>query len=142
MQFLVFVIIYPLIWLLSRVPMRVLYFISDFLFFLIYYIFGYRKKVVEDNLKTAFPEKDEKEIKNIAKKFFQHFTDLIVESVKSFSMSEKQILKRYTYKNPELVNNLTKQGKSIALTGAHQANWEWSFSLPLVLDITIFGAYS
>jgi KDO2-lipid IV(A) lauroyltransferase len=68
--------------------------------------------------------------------------DLVMESVKAFSISEKQILKRYTYKNPELVNTLFKQGKSIALVGAHQANWEWSISLPLVLDQPITGAYT
>ena len=142
MQFVIFAITYPFIWLLSRLPMRILYIKSDIFFFIVYYIIRYRKKVVLDNLKLSFPEKSNEELKLMSKKFFKHFMDLVVESVKAFSISEKQILKRYTYKNPELVNTLFKQGKSIALVGAHQANWEWSISLPLVLDQPITGAYT
>ena len=142
MQFLIFAITYPLIWILSILPMRILYIKSDVFFFLIYYVFGYRKKVVYNNLQLAFPEKSEAELKRISKAFFRHFTDLIFESIKSFTISEKEVLKRYKYINPELVNTLSKSGRSIALTGAHQANWEWSFSLSLVLDITVFGAYT
>jgi KDO2-lipid IV(A) lauroyltransferase len=122
--------------------MRILYIKSDIFFFIVYYIIRYRKKVVLDNLKLYFPEKSNEELKLMSKKFFKHFMDLVMESVKAFSISEKQILKRYTYKNPELVNTLFKQGKSIALVGAHQANWEWSISLPLVLDQPITGAYT
>jgi KDO2-lipid IV(A) lauroyltransferase len=122
--------------------MRILYIKSDFFFFLLYYVIGYRKKVVLENLKLSFPEKSNEELKLMSKKFFKHFMDLLMESVKAFSISEKQILKRYAYKNPELVNNLFKQGRSIALVGAHQANWEWSISLPLVLDIPLVGAYT
>ncbi|PQB07361.1 lipid A biosynthesis acyltransferase [Polaribacter filamentus] len=142
MQFLAFAITYPFIYLLSRLPMRVLYALSDFFFFLMYNLIGYRKKVVLENLKLAFPKKSEEERKKIAKDFFRHLTDLIMESVKAFSISEKEMSKRYTYKNPELVNNFTKQGRSIALVAAHQANWEWSISLPLVLDGNVSGAYT
>ena len=142
MQFLAFAITYPFIYLLSRLPMRVLYALSDFFFFLMYNLIGYRKKVVLENLKLAFPKKSEEERKKIAKDFFKHLTDLIMESVKAFSISEKEMSKRYTYKNPELVNNFTKQGRSIALVAAHQANWEWSISLPLVLDGNVSGAYT
>ena len=142
MNFIIFAIAYPFIWILSRLPMRILYIISDFLYLLMYYIIGYRKSVVLENLKVSFPEKSDEELKKISKKFFKHFIDLIIESVKAFSVSEKQILKRYKYKNPELVNKYVKEGRSIALVGAHQANWEWSFSLPLVLDIDVYGAYT
>jgi KDO2-lipid IV(A) lauroyltransferase len=92
---------------------------------------GYRKQVVFDNLRLAFPKKTEKELLEIRKKFFKHLMDLMMESVKSFSISEK-----------ELVNEYAKEGKSIALLGAHQANWEWSTSLPKVLDIDVYGAYT
>lgn len=142
MPFLVFALSYPFIWLFSRLPMRVLYCISDVLYLLIYCVFGYRKTVVMKNISYAFPEKNEVEKQQIAKKFYKHFTDIFVESVKSFSMSKKEILKRYQYKNPELLNQYIKSGKSIALVGAHIANWEWSINLPLVLDINIFGAYN
>lgn len=122
--------------------MSVLYLLSDFFYFLIYTVFSYRKKIVLNNLRLAFPEKSEEERKIISRGFFRHFTDLFIESIKAFSITEKDIAKRYKYKNPELVNEIAKQGKSIALVGAHQANWEWSISLPLVLDIDLYGAYT
>jgi len=142
MNFVVFAIAYPIISVLSRLPMRILYIKSDFLYLLMYYVIGYRKKVVLENLKLSFPEKSDKELKKISKKFFKHLTDLIMESIKSFTISKKQISKRYTYKNTEMVNKYVQQGKNIALVGAHQANWEWSISLPLVLNIDLYGAYT
>lgn len=142
MQFLSFALTYPLILLLSILPMRVLYLISDFFFFLVYYVFGYRKEVVLNNLRLSFPEKQEDEIKLISKKFFKHFTDLIVESVKYFSISEKEIKKRYKFLNPELVDKYGNKRKSIIIVGAHQANWEWSTSMPLALKTTVLGAYT
>tara|TARA_B110001450_G_scaffold243557_1_gene254891 strand:+ start:352 stop:1242 length:891 start_codon:yes stop_codon:yes gene_type:complete len=142
MNFIVFAIAYPIIWMLSRLPMRILYIKSDFLYLLMYYVIGYRKKVVLENLKLSFPEKSDKELKKISKKFFKHLIDLIMESIKAFTISKKQISKRYTYKNADMVNKYIKKGRSIALVGAHQANWEWSISLPLVLNIDIYGAYT
>lgn len=142
MQFLSFILIYPIIWLISRLPMRILYLLSNFIFFLMFRVFKYRRAVVENNISMAFPEKEKGEVTEISKKFFNHLTDLIVESVKSFSISKKESLKRYTYKNPELVNDLIAQGKSIILTGAHQANWEWSFNLPFALNTNVYGAYT
>lgn len=142
MQFIIFILVYPFIWLISLLPMRVLYIFSDFFYLLFYYVIGYRKKVVLENLKTAFPNTSEKELKVIQKKFFKHFTDIFMESVKAFTISQKTIQKKYTYKNPEVINDVVKKGRNIALVGAHQANWEWSTSLPLVLDITVFGAYT
>ena len=142
MQFLIFVISYPFFWLISRLPMKILYLKSDVLFFLIYYVFRYRKEVVLENLKLAFPEKSEPERKLISKKFFKHFTDLFMETIKAIAISEKEILKRYKYKNPHLVNSLLKEGKSIAFVSAHQANWEWSVNSPLVLNSKVKGAYT
>lgn len=142
MQFLVFILTYPIIYLLSIFPMRALYLFSDFLYFIFFYVVGYRKEVVLNNLKMAFPEKSDKELMAIRKKFYRHFTDLFVESIKAFTIGEKFILKRYKYINPEVLNDLSKKGRSIALVGAHQANWEWSISIPLVTDITCFGTYT
>ena len=142
MKFFTFAITYPFIWLLSRLPMRLLYIISDFFRLIIFNLIGYRKKVVITNLKLAFPNKNEKEIDLLSQKFFKHFVDIIFESIKSFTIPEKEIKKRYIYKNPELINELTKQGKSIALVGAHQANWEWAFGLPFDLTINCFGTYT
>jgi len=142
MQSLLFFVVYPFAWLFSRLPMRVLYVISDILFVLIYYIFGYRKEVVLRNILRVFPEKTDLEKKELSKKFFQHFSDMLIEIVKGFSMGKNEILKRYTYKNPELLNSFVKNKKSIALVGAHQANWEWSINLPLIAETEVFGAYN
>ena len=142
MQFVFFILSYPFIWLLSRLPMRILYLKSSFFYLVIYYIVGYRKKIVLENLKLSFPEKTNKDLKRIQKKFYKHFVDLFIESIKAFSISEKEIRKRYTYKNPELVNKYAAEGRSIAMMGAHLANWEWSINMPLFLEINGFGAYT
>ena len=122
--------------------MRVLYILSNFFFLIIYYLVTYRRTIVLQNISYAFPEKTEKEKNQIAKQFYKHFTDLFVESIKSFSISKKEILKRYTYKNIDLVNKFVQEGKSIVLVGAHQANWEWSLGLPLFFDVKVFCAYN
>ena len=90
----------------------------------------------------SFPEKPEKELKLIRKRFFKHFTDVFIESVKSFSISKETLQKRYHFENPEVVNDIAKQGKSIILLGSHYANWEWITSTPLALDIEVFAAYT
>lgn len=142
MQFIIFAITYPIIWLLSLLPMRILYLLSDVLYFLFYFIIRYRKKVVLENLTLAFPEKELSELKSIRKKFFKHFTDVFVESIKAFTISKKTIKKRYHYVNPELINELYEKGKSICFVGAHQGNWEWSIGIPLYVKIKCFGAYT
>ena len=142
MQFIFFAITYPIIWLLSLLPMRVLYLLSDLLYFLFYFVIRYRKKVVLENLRLAFPERELGELKSIRKKFFKHFTDIFVESIKAFTISKNTINKRYHYINPELINELYDRGKSICFVGAHQGNWEWSISIPLHVKIKCFGAYT
>ncbi|MDG1528513.1 MAG: lipid A biosynthesis acyltransferase [Polaribacter sp.] len=142
MHKLIFYLSYPIIWLFSKLPFRVLYIISDGLYYLLFYIIGYRKAVVLNNLKLSFPEKPEKELKLIRKRFFKHFTDVFIESIKSFSITKEELQKRYHYKNPEVVNEVAKNGKSIILLGSHYANWEWITSTPLVLDIEVFAAYT
>ncbi|WP_299063094.1 lysophospholipid acyltransferase family protein [uncultured Polaribacter sp.] len=143
MQYILFSIIYPIIWSISKLPMNILYLISDGLYFLNYYVIGYRKKVVIKNLKLAFPEKNKEEIIQISKGFFKHLTDFFVESLKSFTISEKEILKRMQYKNISLLEELAKNGKSIALVGIHQANWEWLTGLPLqIKNPAFFAAYT
>jgi len=112
--------ILPLSWL----PYWVLYRISDILYYLIYYLIGFRKKVVNQNLTNSFPDKSSREITDIAKKFYRHFCDLIVESVKLFSISEEELVQRSKFKNPELLNHYYDQGKSIIIVAGHYGNWE------------------
>lgn len=142
MHKLVFYLSYPIIWLFSKLPFRVLYIISDGIYFLFFYVIGYRKKVVLDNLKMVYPEKPEKELKTIQKKFFGHFVDTLIEAIKAITISEISIKKRYTYKNIELINKLYNEGKSIVLVGSHYGNWEWVVGMPLVAKIDCYTSYT
>lgn len=113
-------IVYPI----SRMPFPMLYAFSDFLFFIIFRVVGYRRKVVFENLKNSFPEKEEKELHKIEKEFYKHFCDLIVESVKGFTISEEEAQNRMTYSNLKVLDDLAKKGKSVTFIGGHYCNWE------------------
>jgi len=117
-------IVYGLLYLVSLVPLRVLYILSDALYGLIYYILGYRKKVVFDNLQRAFPEKSAAEIKTIAKKFYHNFIDTFIETIKMISASDRYIQKRVKG-NWEVLNELYKTGRSVQIHLGHTFNWEW-----------------
>jgi Kdo2-lipid IVA lauroyltransferase/acyltransferase len=112
--------------LFSIIPFRILYIISDGLFFLIYHVVSYRKKVVFENLRNSFPEKTDQEINEIAVKFYHHLVDVLVEGMKSFSMSEDEVIVRFRYLNPEVVDDLYKKGKQIIVVAGHYNNWEWA----------------
>ena len=101
-----YIVIIPI----SVLPFPVLYAISDALYVLFYYVIGYRKKVIFQNISKSFPERSEKERIEICKKFYRHFCDLIVESLKTFTISQKEVLKRVVCKNPEAVDKYFDQG--------------------------------
>ena len=141
MQRIIFTITYPILLLFSKLPFFILHGISDFLFVLLYYVFNYRKEVVLSNLKMAFPEKSEIELRSIRRKFFRHFADIFIEIAKSFTISEKEINKRYKYNNPEVFEEIAKTGKSVIIMGSHYANWEWIVNLRSVTDFECMGVY-
>ena len=111
-------------WLISILPTRVFYFFSDILYVLLYKIFGYRTKVVRENLKNSFPEKTKAELLSIEKKFYHHLCDLMVEYMLIPHISEKQIRKRCVFKNPDVINNFYDKGKSVICVTGHYGNWE------------------
>jgi KDO2-lipid IV(A) lauroyltransferase len=118
----------PFLYLLSILPFPLLYGLSNFFFFVLYRLIGYRKPLVLQNLRNSFPEKSEAEIQLIAKKFFRHLCDLFLETFKTLTISEESMLK-HCYFHPEakiLFNSLTAEGKSIILVMGHQGNWEWA----------------
>ncbi len=122
----------PFIYLISIVPFRILYLISDFLYLIIFHVFGYRRKVVEENLKNSFPEKSSEEIIQISKKYFQYLCDIILETLKKINLTKKEILEHCTFHNAELVDKLFAENKSVILLMGHYGNWELagsSFSL-------------
>ena len=142
MNLLIYILTYPIIWFISILPFKVLYFISDGVYLLIYYVIGYRKKVVLDNLKLAFPNKSLKEQIKIRKKFYHHFVDMFLEMVKSFTISKEGVYKRYKYPNIDFFTELFKDGKSVILVGPHYANWEWIMSLDSFVDYKGYAAYT
>ncbi|MAZ73628.1 MAG: lipid A biosynthesis acyltransferase [Flavobacteriaceae bacterium] len=125
MQRLVYLLVYPVIWFISILPFRLLYAISDVLFFFIYYIAGYRKKVVAENLELALPHTTEKERNIIRKKFYVHLCDMVLESIKSLSISKKEMKKHFTISNVALFHELEKENKNVMLFMGHYASWEW-----------------
>ncbi|ULC58089.1 lysophospholipid acyltransferase family protein [Flaviramulus sp. BrNp1-15] len=129
MQFLIYILLYPFLWIISMLPFRLLYLFSDFLYILIYRIFGYRKKVVASNLKLVFPEKSDAEIKRITKVFYHHLCDMMVEAIKSLTISKAEMKKRFKFTNVELIQDIENQNKSIILMCAHYGSWEWIFIL-------------
>ncbi len=132
---------YAPFYLLSLLPFWIIYGIARFAYFLLFYVAGYRKKVVFQNLRNSFPDKSEKEIKEDAQKFYKHFCEVFLEAVKLLTISPKNIKKRYSFKNPELLNNLYKEEKSIILYSAHFGNWEWMSCLPLYTPYKFMSFY-
>lgn len=116
--------LYIILYLFSLLPFWVLYRISDFFYLLLYYVVGYRKKVVYDNLKNSFPEKSEEEIKSITKRFYRFFPDIIVEAIKMTSISKKTLLNRFEILNKEEVTRHFNKGRSVMGVTAHYGNWE------------------
>jgi len=111
--------------LFAILPFQVVYLISDGLYFVLFYLVGYRKKVAFNNLRRSFPDKSEKEIKKIRKKFYRHLADILVEGIKGFVMTKKQIYKRHHITNPELAQKYIDAGQSVIGVVAHYNNWEW-----------------
>ena len=109
---------------ISRLPFFLIYLLSDFLFFVIYRLVGYRRKVVFQNIRNSFPEKSEQEIKSIEAKFYHHLCDLIVESIKAFTITKEEAQLRMVDRNIDLVNQFKKTGKHVVLVGGHYGNWE------------------
>ncbi|MCF6332807.1 MAG: lysophospholipid acyltransferase family protein [Draconibacterium sp.] len=125
----------------AKLPFWCIYLLADIFYLIVYYIVGYRKEVVIQNLKNSFPEKVEKEIKTISKKFFRHFSDLTLESIKAHKMREKDFDKRVVVKNAEVVNQFFEQGKSVVVLTMHYGNWEWSNILSTYQKHQILAVY-
>lgn len=117
-------LIFGFLYLFSLLPWRVLYFLSDGVYGLMYYIIGYRKQVVMSNLLIAFPEKTEQERIKIAKEFYHNFLDTFIETIKFLSLSDKEFAKRLTG-NFELLSALYATGQNIQLQSGHFFNWEY-----------------
>lgn len=139
MQRVLFYLSYPLIYLIALLPFWALYKVSDILFVLLS-LSGYRRKVIVKNLKNSFPEKSEKEIQVLARKYYRYLCDLILETLKTLTMSEKQALSHCVFKNEPWLTKLCDEHKSIIIVMGHYGNWEWagpSFTLSTGFQLVV-----
>lgn len=120
-----FYIFYGINWLITLLPLRILYLFSDILFLVLYYFPSYRRKIVADNLRKSFPEKSDLEIKKITKKFYRHFSDLFIETLKLTHLSNKELKKRMVVRNADLLDKFYDTGRDISAVYSHFNNWEW-----------------
>lgn len=141
MQFLVYILVYPILWLVSILPFRLLYLLSDGVYVLLYHIIGYRKKVVTENLKLVFPNKSKKEIAHIRTKFYRHLCDMFLEMAKTMSISRTELKKRFRINNIDELKRLESINKSIILMYGHYASWEWSIELQNLIAFKGYGVY-
>ena len=122
-------------------PFRLLYLFSDFVYCLVYYVIGYRKKTVRENLALALPHLTDKERFVIEKKFYHHMCDMFLEMIKTMTISKDEIIKRYKITNLDVYKELEKEQKSVALLCAHYASYEWAISMNYHLDYKGYGIY-
>lgn len=131
-----------LIRLFAYLPFPFLYGLSTALAWLLDHVVKYRRRVVEDNLRHAFPAKSAGEIRQLRKAFYLNFTDLWLEALKVLTISEKEFRKRVKLLNPELPMSYIKEGKAVMVLSSHRSSWEWlTPSHSLILDVPIDAVY-
>ena len=128
---------------LARLPFKVLYVLSDGMGFLLYHVVRYRRRLVRRNLARAYPDKSQKDVKRIERKFYHFFCDYVFEAVKLLRISEEEMRRRFRFTNPELMEKLGADGKPIFLYLGHYGNWEYFASVPLWVpeSITVCHVY-
>ena len=123
-----YLVFYPL----SLLPLWVLYGIAYIFYLIVNYIIRYRRHIITQNLKRAFPEKSEGEIASLRRKYYLHLSQIAAEMLKMLTLSRKKVMKRYRCENPDVVNRFYDEGKSVILMSSHYNNWEWMIlSLPM-----------
>lgn len=139
-----YIFVAPLVWLFSVMPFWLLYCFSGFFYVLIYYVFGYRKKVVMENLRNSFPEKSEKELRRIAKDYYHFLCDVFLEILKALRMDPEELKRRsvFTEESKKIVNDLYERKQSFIGVMGHCGNWEWScLSFKLNFQHQLSGLY-
>ncbi|MGI2299313.1 MULTISPECIES: lysophospholipid acyltransferase family protein [Candidatus Cardinium] len=135
-------IVYALCYLLSFLPLSLLYCLSDLCYIIVYYLIRYRKKVVVQNLMHAFPTKTVHERKQIEKRFYRSLCDLLLEQIKACTITSQQLLQHITLEDIEAIEQFYKRNRSIILVSGHFGNWEWAANLlALQTSYTIHAGY-
>lgn len=122
-----------ILYFISKMPLKILYIFSDIIFYLNHYVVGYRKKIITQNIKNSFPDKTDREIAEIRKKFYLNFSDYLAETVKSFTMSERETRVRMQHINQQVFHDAKEEGKNIILLAGHVFNWEWMNALATIV---------
>ena len=134
-------VVYGFLWLISLLPLPVLYLVSDFFYVLVFYVFKYRRSIVMNNLAIAFPEKTIAERTSISKRFYRNFIDSFIETIKLFSASKRFVEKRSS-SNFEIFDELARKGYSVNIMAGHQFNWELGNLLyAMHLKVPFVGIY-
>ncbi len=141
MQLLIYSLVYPILLVISKLPWKLFYAFSTGIFLFIYYVIGYRKKTVTNNLKLVFPEKTDQEIKQIRVDFYKHICDMFLEMIKSISISEKEMIRRFKVTNIEKLYELEAKGENIMVIMAHYASYEWANAIDLQTGFQAVGVY-
>ncbi|MDH7444002.1 lysophospholipid acyltransferase family protein [Aquimarina sp. 2201CG14-23] len=141
MQLLVYRLVYPLLWIISKLPWRLFYLFSTCVYILVYHITRYRRKTVTENLVLVFPEKPLSEIQKIRKAFYKHMCDMFLEMIKSISISDRDLLKRFKIVDIHTLKDLEAKNKSIVVLMAHYASYEWATVTQLLVDYPTVGVY-
>jgi KDO2-lipid IV(A) lauroyltransferase len=119
-------LIYGVLYLVSLLPLRALYLLSDCMYVIVYYMIGYRRKIVMQNLSSAFPEKSPDELNRISRSFFRNLTDSLVEMIKLFSASRAFLDQHMVIENAEIFEQLRQSGRKCHLHLGHIFNWEYA----------------
>ncbi|CAI8156796.1 MAG: Lipid A biosynthesis lauroyltransferase [Bacteroidota bacterium] len=142
MNLMIYIFVAPLLLVISKFPFWLLYQLSNLLYVFVYHITGYRKKAVQKNIALCGIANSPAEQKQIERKFYRFLCDLLLEAIKVKGMSKKQMLKRFTVTNPELVENFAKQGKSVFVMTGHYANFEWLLALGYYVSLKPVAIYA
>jgi len=143
MNFILASLLILFILLIGSIPFFLLYPFADLMYFLLFHVFRYRKKVIFDNLSASFPTMERQKLNQLFSLSYKNLTDILVEGIKGFTMTRSQIRRRHKILNPEIVEPYYKTGKSIIALPTHYGNWEWGALSPslFIKDYTIVGFY-
>jgi len=142
MKRIAFLILYPFILLISVLPFSILYILSNITSFILFYIIGYRRKMIKKNLMLSFPNLNINERNKIERKFYTHMCDIFLEMIKSMSISLSSINKRFRVNNMELLTQFTKNNKSVIIICGHYASYEWMLFLANDFGASTYGIYT
>jgi KDO2-lipid IV(A) lauroyltransferase len=134
-------VFYVINWVVTLLPLRILYGISPVIYFIIYHFPSYRRKIVRENLRNSFPEKSEEEITIIEKKFYHHLSDLFIEIMKLVHMPDEELMRRFKIRNTEVLERLLSEKRSIIAVMGHYNNWEWLTLLSAVTRYKTISIY-